>query len=276
MPLCILVAGNTVPALAERRGEFAKWIRDGVGDAWAGDWIEVDIRTDAPLPTISQVDGFFITGSSSSVTERAPWMLRAEQYIREIDAAGKPLLGICFGHQLIAQALGGDVQKNPKGREIGTVRVNVTAQDPLFGNEPRVFDANASHVDSVAKVPERARVLASTSLDPVAAFAVGQPDSRRAVPPRIRWGRDAGIPDGPRASRARGGARCGRALGEREGRPSGGGSLAHFRGSLRRRRRQKLFAHPQVAAREEAEDRFDELFFFVAGPACDRLHEHLA
>jgi GMP synthase (glutamine-hydrolysing) len=179
VPLCILVAGNTVPALAERRGEFATWIRDGVGDAWAGDWIEVDIRTDAPLPAVGDVDGFFITGSSSSVTERAPWMLRAEGYIREIDAAGTPLLGICFGHQLIAQALGGDVQKNPRGREIGTVQVNVTESDPLFGGEPREIDANASHVDSVAKVPERARVLASTSLDPVAAFAVG--DAIRAV-----------------------------------------------------------------------------------------------
>ena len=179
VPLCILVAGNTVPAIAARRGEFAKWIRDGVGDAWSGGWSEVDVRTDAPLPTIADVDGFFITGSSSSVTERAPWMLRAEAYIREIAAARKPLLGICFGHQLIAQALGGDVQKNPRGREIGTVRVKVTAPDPLFGDEPREIDANASHVDSVAKLPDGARVLASTSLDPVASFAVG--DAVRAV-----------------------------------------------------------------------------------------------
>jgi GMP synthase (glutamine-hydrolysing) len=161
--LCILVAGNTVPALAERRGEFAKWIRDGVGGAWSGEWVEHDIRTDAPLPRLAGLDGLFITGSSSSVTERAPWMLRAEAYIREIAAASKPLLGICFGHQLIAQALGGDVQKNPKGREIGTVRVNVTGLDPLFGNEPRMLDANASHVDAVAKLPAWARVLASAT-----------------------------------------------------------------------------------------------------------------
>jgi GMP synthase (glutamine-hydrolysing) len=179
VPLCILVAGNTVPAIAARRGEFAKWIRDGVGDAWKGDWLEHDLRTDAPLPSLERLDGLFITGSSSSVTERAPWMLRAEGYIRAIAAARKPLLGICFGHQLIAQALGGDVQKNPRGREIGTVRLRVTGEDALFGDEPRDMDVNASHVDAVVKLPEAARVLGSTSLDPVAAFAVG--DAIRAV-----------------------------------------------------------------------------------------------
>jgi len=179
MRLMILAAGNTMPAIAERRGDYDRWIRETTGDAWTGSWAVHDVRTDAPLPGARDADAFVITGSSSSVTERAPWMLRAEALIRGIEKARVPLLGICFGHQMIAQALGGDVTKNPRGREIGTVRLERVADDPVFAGLPRSFDVNATHVDAVAKLPPNAEVLATTSLDPVAAFRVG--DRVRAV-----------------------------------------------------------------------------------------------
>jgi GMP synthase (glutamine-hydrolysing) len=169
----ILVAGETVPAIALRRGGFPRWIREKTGAAWAGQWATHDVRTTAPLPGPRDGDAFVITGSSSSVTERAPWMLRAEKLVREIAGAGTPLLGVCFGHQMIAQALGGEVSRNPRGREIGTVRVQRLADDPLFAGLPRDFDVQATHVDSVTRLPRGAEVLATTSLDPVAAFGVG-------------------------------------------------------------------------------------------------------
>jgi GMP synthase (glutamine-hydrolysing) len=171
-PLVILRAGDTVPEIAARRGEFGDWIRAGVGEAWRGEWKEHDVRTDAPLPRAADAAGFVITGSSSSVTERAPWMLRAEALVREIAMAGAPLLGICFGHQLVAQALGGLVTKNPRGREIGTIDV-AREDDPLFSGLPKTLRVSATHVDAVVKLPEGARILATTPLDPAAAFAVG-------------------------------------------------------------------------------------------------------
>jgi GMP synthase (glutamine-hydrolysing) len=173
MRITILVAGSTVPAVAARRGDFDRWIRERTGDAWAGAWTSVDVRGDAPLPGPGDADAFVITGSSSSVTERAPWMLRAEGLVREIVRARTPLFGICFGHQMIAQALGGEVTRNPLGREMGTVRVDRVADDPIFSGLPRAFDVQATHVDSVARLPEGARLLATTSLDPIAAFAIG-------------------------------------------------------------------------------------------------------
>lgn len=141
-----------------------------------------DVRTDDPLPRVDDAAAFIITGSSSSVTEGAPWMLRTCELIRVLVEANRPLFGICFGHQLMAEAFGGKVTKNPRGREIGTVRVVRAAGEPddlLFDGLPLTFEASATHVDSVATVPANARVLASTSLDPVAAFAIGQ--SARAV-----------------------------------------------------------------------------------------------
>jgi GMP synthase (glutamine-hydrolysing) len=171
MRILVLVAGQTLPAIAARRGDFAAWIQHAT--AIDADWATHDLRTADPLPGPRSADAFVITGSSSSVTERAGWMLRGEELLRTIAFARTPLLGICFGHQMIAQALGGEVTKNPRGREIGSVRLRRVADDPLFAGLPRAFDVNASHVDSVARLPPHAEILATTALDPVAAFRVG-------------------------------------------------------------------------------------------------------
>src|SRR5262249_10814581 len=154
-------------------GEFFEWIKREVGDAWAGEWHEHDVRTGAPLPGAREADAFIITGSSSSVTERAPWMLACEELVRAIAESGTPLFGICFGHQIVGQALGGEVAKTRRGREIGTIEVRVLPHDPrdaMFHGLEERFYANHTHVDSVVKLPRGARVLAETDLEPHAAF----------------------------------------------------------------------------------------------------------
>ena len=173
MRALILVTGDTVPAIAERRGGFPRWIEERTGAAWPGTWATHDLRTEAPLPGPREADAFFITGSSHSVTEQAPWMLRAGVLIRAIVDAGTPLLGLCFGHQLMADALGGEVQKNPRGREIGTVRVRRLQADPLLDRLPDAFDIHATHVDTVVRLAPGATPLAETDLEPNAAFRAG-------------------------------------------------------------------------------------------------------
>jgi GMP synthase (glutamine-hydrolysing) len=171
--LLVLVTGQTLPALASRRGDYPAWIREKTGDAWSGAWATHDVRTAAPMPRPLEADAFVITGSSSSVTERAPWMLRTEALIREIASARRPLLGICFGHQIVAQALGGLVTRNPRGREMGAMRVSRTLDDRIFAGLPRAFDIHGTHVDAVTRLPPGAEVLATTPRDPHAAFRVG-------------------------------------------------------------------------------------------------------
>jgi GMP synthase (glutamine-hydrolysing) len=180
--LIVLRTGDAAAPVAARRGEFFSWIRREAESVWTGGWAELDVRGDATLPDPSAADGFIITGSSSSVTERAAWMLRTEELIRRLVAARAPLFGICFGHQLVAEALGGKVARNPRGREIGTVDVRVrpgAEGDPILAGIPPRFGANATHVDTVVALPPEARVLAETDLEPTAVYAIG--DTTRCV-----------------------------------------------------------------------------------------------
>jgi GMP synthase (glutamine-hydrolysing) len=172
--ILVLRAGDAVPQVAEVHGEFCAWITRAAGDAWLGKWVEHDLRSADPFPDCQSVSAIIITGSISSVTERAPWMLRAEAYIRDVIRVETPLLGICFGHQLMAQALGGEVQKNPRGREIGTVDVTRFVDDPLFDGLPPQVRVNATHVDTVVSLPPGATVIAGTSLEAHAALAFGR------------------------------------------------------------------------------------------------------
>lgn len=175
--IVILRAGDPPPSVAERRGTFFDFITRSAGGRAGVSWSEHDVRTDAPLPSLHAADGFVMTGSSSSVTERAPWMLRAEAWLRDLHAAERPFFGICFGHQMLAQALGGVVAKNPRGREIGTIRVDLhhgAEHDPVFVGLPRTAVVNATHQDSVTALPPGARLLASSDKEPHAAFAIGE------------------------------------------------------------------------------------------------------
>jgi len=172
-PIFILRAGDPASLVAAVRGQFAEMIVRAVGALWDGPWEVHDIRTDAPLPAVRGAAAFVMTGSSSSVTDLDPWIRRAEAYVREIAQAEVPLFGICFGHQLVAHALGGEVAKNPRGREIGTIRVKRLADDPIFAGAGAELAANATHMDSVTRLPEGARLLASSELEPTQAFALG-------------------------------------------------------------------------------------------------------
>jgi GMP synthase (glutamine-hydrolysing) len=174
MDLVILRCGDAVKEVAARRGEFGAWIRAGVGGAWSAGWREHDMRTGAAPPPIEGVAGFILTGSASNMTEREPWMAPAMEYLARVVRSGAPVLGICFGHQILAEALGGRVTRNPRGREIGTVAVSKTSDDPLFAGLGDPFRANATHVESVAEAPPGGRVLATTALDPIAAYAIGE------------------------------------------------------------------------------------------------------
>jgi GMP synthase (glutamine-hydrolysing) len=171
--LYVLLAGEPVVNVAQRRGGFDALITASLAEVPGISVRTVDARTLSALPALHAVQGLVITGSPASVTDRAGWMLRVEEYVRRAVASGIPTFGICFGFQLMAEALGGKVGKNPRGREIGTVEVEVVgAEHDLFCCEGP-FLANTTHEDSVLTLPGAARLLARTAREPHAAASFG-------------------------------------------------------------------------------------------------------
>jgi GMP synthase (glutamine-hydrolysing) len=173
-PLAVFVTGDPVPTAKAARGTFTEMIGRTLGDAWRGPVLEVECRATESLPAANDLAGIVITGSASSVTERAPWILDVEAYLRAAVAAETPILGICFGHQLLGQALGGLVEKNARGRQIGTLEASLLADDPLLDASLVPFVVNSTHRDIVTKLPPNARVVAETPLDPNAAVRFGK------------------------------------------------------------------------------------------------------
>ena len=167
MKLLIIQTGATLPGLLKRHGDFPEWFRRGLG--LKPEQIEI-VRVDAqhPLPDARGVDAAVITGSGAMVSERLGWSERTAEWLRAAARQQLPILGVCYGHQLLAHAFGGRVDYNPRGREIGTVdieRLGVAADDPLLGSAPPRFRAHATHLQSVLKLPSDAVVLARSALD---------------------------------------------------------------------------------------------------------------
>ena len=176
LPLLIVKVGSTLPEIAARRGDFEDWIAARIGVA--PERIRVAaVQTGAPLPPPATLAGAVVTGSSAMVSHGEAWSERTAAWLGAAALSGTPLLGICYGHQLLAHALGGRVGRNPLGREIGTVEVRLherAREDALFAGFPAQLRVQATHVEAVLELPAGARLLASSPGDPHQAFAVGE------------------------------------------------------------------------------------------------------
>jgi GMP synthase (glutamine-hydrolysing) len=173
--LHILAAGNKLPSLANKPGDFHDWIIKGM-QAHTMPVKIVNVRHGEQLHDIEQVSGVVITGSSSMVTDHEPWSERIAHWLEEATQHQIPVLGICYGHQLLAYALGGTVADNPAGIEVGTVETVLSAdgrEDVLLKGLLSPLKVQASHRQSVSQLPLHAVRLASSTMDKNHAFRVG-------------------------------------------------------------------------------------------------------
>jgi len=111
-------------------------------------------------------DGWLITGSKYSCYNNLPWMLTLEDFIRGLYFDAIPCVGICFGHQIIAQALGGTVSKSNKGWGIGTALVTMHKETPWTQPFKASFSMLVSHQDQVVTLPQGIQVLAGNGFCP--------------------------------------------------------------------------------------------------------------
>jgi GMP synthase (glutamine-hydrolysing) len=171
----VLKTGTTLETLRARRGDYEDWIVAGMG--LPRDHVAVtSVYAGETPPAPESPAAVVVTGSSAMVSAREPWSERAAGWLAKAVAAGTPVLGICYGHQLLAHGLGGRVGPNPSGRQIGTVRVELrdeAREDALLGGLPARPAFQATHVESVLTLPPGARLLAHSAADPHHAFAVG-------------------------------------------------------------------------------------------------------
>lgn len=174
-PFLILETGQPVASM-RRHGSFAHWIRVAAG-LDRDEAVAVHVERGDALPRRKGFAGVLVTGSGAMVTGRHDWSERSADWLRDAAHDGLPLFGICYGHQLLAHALGGEVDDNPAGREMGTVCIEATdaaQDDPLFGGLPSRFPAQATHLQSVLRPPSGATVLARNDHDPCHAFRWGE------------------------------------------------------------------------------------------------------
>jgi len=173
--ILLIKAGSTFPFLVSKRGDFEHWILSGMQIEPESALI-VDVYSGSPLPRFDEISGVIISGSHAMVTEHDDWSERTVEWLVEAVKKQIPILCICYGHQLLAYALGGEVGDNPNGCEFGTVEVNLNENaqgGKFFGGFSTPLLAHVSHTQSVLRLPDNAMLLASSDVDKNQAFVVG-------------------------------------------------------------------------------------------------------
>lgn len=170
--MLIIQAGSAPAVIREACDDIPDWFRRALARAPSpispADVQVVRVFDGEALPPPDPARPAVITGSWAMVTDRLPWSETTAQWIRDAMALGAPLLGVCYGHQLMAHALGGIVDYHPRGRELGCheVQLHDAAQaDPLLAGLPARFQAHLTHEQSVLRLPPGATVLASSDHD---------------------------------------------------------------------------------------------------------------
>lgn len=174
--LFVIKIGSSFPELVSEHGDFDRWTLNACRVPENQCRI-IDAEQGQDLPDPSACAGVVLTGSHSMVTDYLPWSERTAEWIRLLLDEQIPILGICYGHQLLAHAVGARVGFLPDGIEIGTAiihrRRKEAVDDPLFVHLPASFPAQTAHSQTVLELPEEAVHLASSRRDPHHAFRIG-------------------------------------------------------------------------------------------------------
>jgi len=163
----IFKTGSTFPHIKEKWGDFDDFVlRESKLNK---DQVKIIDNFESAISfETNKVAGVIITGSHDNVTDDKNWMKNLSDLIRQIYMTNIPMLGICFGHQILAYTFGGKVDYNSKGIETGTISINLNKcvnKDKLLKNFPNVFKGHVSHKQTITLLPENATVLGSSKIE---------------------------------------------------------------------------------------------------------------
>lgn len=123
--------------------------------------------------SIDTCDAYLITGSRHCVNDGYSWINDLERFVRQLHAAQKKVIGICFGHQLIAKALGGKVIKSPNGWGVGMSKNKITQKKSWMNPTSEQFNLPMSHQDQVVELPPGTDIVASNDFCPFYMLQIG-------------------------------------------------------------------------------------------------------
>ncbi|MCQ9616231.1 glutamine amidotransferase [Paenalcaligenes niemegkensis] len=170
MQAFLLIQADTPPTtITQRVGDQRDWFRQAIEIAHQVPIVAVNPAADTPLPNPADYSGVIISGSWAMVTDRAAWSERTAEWLKQAHTQDTPLLGICYGHQLLAHALGASIGNLGAGREFGTFTVDPLPEavdDPLTYHLKEPFLAHLSHLQTVLQLPAKTQVLARSKMDP--------------------------------------------------------------------------------------------------------------
>jgi len=173
MKLTIIQTGDVPVSLRPDFGAYPPMFTRMFDEAGFGfDYDTVPVHDGAAFPDPAGLEAILITGSAAGVYDDHAWLAPLRTFIRGAYAANTPMLGICFGHQIMADALGGDVRKSEKGWGLGRHTYGVRSRSVLATDLPALSIA-CSHQDQVIAPPPDAEVFLSSDFTPNAGLAYG-------------------------------------------------------------------------------------------------------
>ena len=173
MKIGILLVGRASEDLVEKYGTYAEMLIALINSEGQTFEFKTFNILDSVFPENHSVcDGWIVTGSPHGVYEDHPWIPTVSQLINDIYNANLPIFGVCFGHQLIAQALGGHVEKSIKGWGLGLHTYKIDNSASYMGNLSEELTLNICHQDQVLQLPENSTLYASSEFCENAGFYI--------------------------------------------------------------------------------------------------------
>ncbi|HEY6131480.1 MAG TPA: gamma-glutamyl-gamma-aminobutyrate hydrolase family protein [Halioglobus sp.] len=175
MKLGILKTDAVNPEWVPDFGEYPDMFIALLGQADPGiEFAVYDVEQGQYPGEIDEVDAYLITGSKSAVYEDKPWIITLMAFVQELHRRHKKLVGICFGHQLVAHALGGKTEKSVKGWGVGLHTHRFSKAPSWHDQENMAFDILVSHEDQVVTAAQESQVLAGSEFCENAVCQVGE------------------------------------------------------------------------------------------------------